>query len=207
MRLEGRVSESDGQVSLDWAFMTPGVYHILLAVTDGMRWGSAPLMSTSGEATIVVYDPGAGFVTGGGWIESPAGACKFKACSDSAAGKASFGFVSKYQKGAKVPSGNTEFQFKAGNLNFQSNAYEWLVVAGAKAQYKGTGTINGAGRYSFTISVIDGDLAPTRGPDRFRIRIWDRDAGDGIVYDNQMSAPDDADPTAILGGGSIVIHK
>ena len=207
IRLEGRVSGSDGQVSLDYAFTTPGVYHILLAVTDGIRWGSAPLMSTSGEATIVVYDPGAGFVTGGGWIESPVGACQFKACSAGTTGKASFGFVSKYQKGAKVPSGSTEFLFKAGNLNFQSNAYEWLVIAGHKAQYKGTGTINGAGRYSFMISAIDGDLAPTRGPDRFRIRIWDRDAGDGIVYDNQMSAPDDADPTTILGGGSIVIHK
>jgi hypothetical protein len=27
----------------------------------------------------------------------------------------------------------------------QCSAYEWLVVAGAKAQYKGTGTINGSG--------------------------------------------------------------
>ena len=62
-------------------------------------------------------------------------------------GKANFGFVSKYQKGAKVPTGETEFQFKAGDLNFHSTAYEWLVIAGAKAQYKGIGTVNGnAGR-------------------------------------------------------------
>jgi hypothetical protein len=50
-------------------------------------------------------------------------------------GKANFGFVAKYKKGATVPDGNTQFQFKAGDLNFHSNSYEWLVVAGNKAQY------------------------------------------------------------------------
>jgi hypothetical protein len=43
--------------------------------------------------------------------------------------------------------------------------------------------------------------------DRFRIKIWDKDNGDAIVYDNQMDAADDADPTTVIGGGSIVIHK
>ena len=38
------------------------------------------------------------------------------------------------------PSGATEFQFQAGSFNFKSTSYEWLVVAGAKAQYKGAGT-------------------------------------------------------------------
>ena len=57
----------------------------------------------------------------------------------SLAGRANFGFVSKYKKGAAAPEGQTEFQFQAGNLNFHSEAYEWLVVSGAKAQYKGTG--------------------------------------------------------------------
>ncbi|MGH8245431.1 MAG: hypothetical protein ACREUU_03260 [Gammaproteobacteria bacterium] len=46
-----------------------------------------------------------------------------------AAGKANFGFVSKYLPGANLPSGNTEFQFKAGGLNFKSTAYDWLVIA------------------------------------------------------------------------------
>ena len=32
-------------------------------------------------------------------------------------------------------------------------------------------------------------------------------AGDAIVYDNQLGSTDDADPTTVLGGGSIVIHK
>src|SRR6266849_5643421 len=40
------------------------------------------------------------------------------------------------QHGAQVPSCNTEFQFHAAGFNFKSTAYEWLVVSGAKAQYK-----------------------------------------------------------------------
>ena len=42
------------------------------------------------------------------------------------------------QHGQSTPSGNTEFQFKAGDLNFHSSDYEWLVITGGgKAIYKG----------------------------------------------------------------------
>ncbi len=42
--------------------------------------------------------------------------------------------------------------------------------------------------------------------DRFRITI--REAATGaVVYDNQPSAADAAEPATALGGGSIVIHK
>jgi hypothetical protein len=55
-------------------------------------------------------------------------------------GKANFGFVSKYEKGANVPTGNTEFDFKVANINFHSSSYDWLVVSGTtKAQYKAQG--------------------------------------------------------------------
>ena len=148
-----------------------------------------------------VYNPAGGFVTGGGWIQSPAGAY---APSPSLTGKATFGFVAKYEKGANVPTGNTEFQFKVGNLNFKSTSYEWLVIAGARAQYKGSGTINGAGSYNFLLTAIDGDLPGGGGADRFRIKIF---SAGGMVYDNQMGADDNGDPTTTLGGGSIVIHK
>jgi len=39
-------------------------------------------------------------------------------------GKATFGFVSKYKKGATVPTGNTEFVFKAADLNFHSTSHD-----------------------------------------------------------------------------------
>ena len=73
--------------------------------------------------------------------------------------------------------------------------------------YKGIGTINGAGNYGFMISAIDEDLTPSTDVDLFRIKIWDKDNGDAIVYDNLMGADEDADPTTEIGGGQIKIHK
>jgi len=195
----GAVEEANGSGSASGshAYTVAGVYTVKLTVTDDD--------GGEGESTfqyVVIYDPEGGFVTGGGWINSPAGAY---APDPSLSGKATFGFVSKYKKGASVPTGNTEFQFKVANLNFHSESYEWLVIAGAKAQYKGTGTINGAGEYRFKLTAIDGQINGGGGVDKFRIRIWSD--GGGLVYDNQMSAPDDADPTTAIAGGSIVIHK
>lgn len=72
--------------------------------------------------------------------------------------------------------------------------------------YKGVGTINNAGNYGFMLSAIDADLTPGTDVDLFRIKIWDKNNGDAIVYDNQMSAEDDADPTTAIGGGNIKIR-
>ena len=152
---------------------------------------------------LAVYDPNAGFVTGGGWIMSPAGAY---VTNPSLTGKATFGFVSKYKKGQSTPDGNTEFQFHAAGMNFKSSVYEWLVVAGAKAQFKGSGTINGSGHYGFLLMAIDGQTNGGGGADKFRIKIWDMDNGNAVVYDNQIGAADTADPTTLLGGGSINIQ-
>jgi parallel beta-helix repeat protein len=116
-------------------------------------------------------------------------------------GKASFGFVSKYKKGASEPTGNTEFVFKAADLNFHSTSYDWLVVTGSDyAKFKGSGTINGANAtngepYKFQLWAGDGD------PDTFRIKIWweDADEAEHVVYDNGMDQA--------IGGGNIVVHK
>jgi hypothetical protein len=121
-------------------------------------------------------------------------------------GKANFGFVSKYQQGAQTPTGNTQFRFKTGDLNFHSDSYEWLVVAVYRAQYKGVGTINGSGNYGFKLFAIDANLTPSTSIDLFRIKIWDKDNGDAVVYDNEVGSDEDADPTTEIGGGSIMIH-
>jgi hypothetical protein len=70
----------------------------------------------------------------GGWLWSPQGG---HTADPALTGDANFGFVSKYKKGTNVPTGNTGFRFKASNLNFHSSSYDWLVVAGANAKYKG----------------------------------------------------------------------
>ena len=134
-----------GSCTASHIYASAGVYTVGVTVTDDDT-GSA----TSKYEFVVVFDPSAGFVTGGGWINSPADAYR---ADPSLTGRANFGFVSKYKKGASTPEGQTEFQFKAGDLNFHSEAYQWLVVAGAKAQYKGTGKINGTSGYGFLLTA------------------------------------------------------
>lgn len=165
----------------------PGVYEVGLVVNDGQT-DSDPVATT-----VVVYDPTAGFVTGGGWFESPAGAL---AADPTLTGRASFGFVSRYHRGATVPDGNTAFVFTAGDLEFHATSYDWLVVnqGGSNAQFKGNGTINGVGDYRFMIWATDGS------PDAFRISIWEQDASgdEHVVYDTGSGQ--------VLAGGSIVVH-
>jgi hypothetical protein len=187
-------ANGSGSASGSHIYGSPGVYTITMTLTDD-DGGTAQ----SVYQYVVVYDPAAGFVTGGGWFNSPYGAYP---TDPTLTGKANFGFVSKYQRGATVPTGNTEFQFHAGNLNFKSTSYEWLVVQGSnKASYKGEGRINGGGSYGFLLSVVDGGSSG----DKFRIKIWNKSTNT-VVYDNQMSGADDATASQLIAGGSIVIH-
>ena len=59
------------------------------------------------------------------------------------------------------------------------------------------------------ISAFDGDLKD-QGEDKFRIKIWDMTIEDeelSLVYDNEFNGEEeDADPSTVIGGGSIVIH-
>jgi hypothetical protein len=199
----GIVTESggSGSISVNSAcIIPPNVYDsITLTVTDK----DGGIGTKTVETNLVIYDPNGGFVTGGGWINSLAGNY---APDPSLYGKATFGFVSKYQKGATVPTGNTQFVFHVAKMEFHSSNYQWLVVAGAKAMYKGTGTIDNKGNYGFLLSAIDGQVKGGGGTDKFRIKIWDKNNNDAVVYDNQMGAAEDGTPTTAIDDGSIVIH-
>lgn len=181
--------------------LSAGVYVVTVGVTDDDGGAAARTAST----LLVVYDPTASFVTGGGWFNSSPGADRL---NPAAAGKANFGFVARYKKGASVPDGQTEFQFQAGDLNFRSTAYQWLVVTyGCLAQYKGTGTINGAPGYDFLLTLRDGDLCGSVGPDGIRMKIT---SAGGLRYDN-TGGFDAIGPTSgnvqPIDAGSIVIHR
>jgi len=176
---------------------------------------------------VVVYDPTAGFVTGGGWITSPSGSL---GTGSAVSGSSNFGFVSQYKKGSPVPSGETQFQFQAANIDFHSSSYDWLTINAvtndAWFQFQGTGTINHktptntGDVYKFSISSEDGEWNGGANVDKSRMKIWEQNASTGavvrVIYDTQWGATDTAgepgitpfvDLTTTLGGGNITLHK
>jgi len=174
-----------------------GVYQVLAQAHDQAGNTCQPV-----SALLAVYDSTAGFVTGSGRIDSPAGAYLYDPVL---VGKASFGFVAKYKKGMTVPSGDTQFQFNAAQFNFTSTSYDWLIVSGSnKAQFKGTGSIEGRTEvYSFILTAVDGGL---KGTDLFRIKIWNENDS-AVIYDNKSGFDNSIDiPGTEILTGNIVIH-
>jgi len=173
-------------------YTTAGIYTVQMTVTDDDGGAGQSLFQY-----VVVYDPSGGFATGNGWIDSPEGAY---VPDPLLTGKAIFGFVSRYQKGADVPTGQAHFRFQVAHLSFQSSSYDWLVVTGNNyARFKGAGTINRAmapdgDYYRFMLWAGDGE------PDTFRIKIWWEDAEEveNVVYDNGFDQE--------IGRGAIVVH-
>jgi hypothetical protein len=179
-----------------------GIYSTAPLVNAEYNWwgdasGPGGVGTGTGDAVslYVDYDPWVtgGFVTGGGWLNSPLGAYK---PDITLTGKATFAFVAKYSKHTCMEAeGNTQFMFKTADLNFHSSSYDWLGVnqAGSNAQFKGTGTINGQGEYKFMIWATDNE------PDTFRIKIWEETAGiETVIYDNGVDQP--------IESGNIVVH-
>jgi hypothetical protein len=89
------------------------------------------------------------------------------------------------------------------NFSFRSTSYEWLVVGGSQAQYRGLGTVNGSGTYGFLLTAVDGqELGGNAGVDRFRIKIWriNPDGTEGaVVYDNGSMQS--------IASGNVIIHR
>jgi hypothetical protein len=185
--------QADGLGSFnDETLQSPLLTGVTVGVTDLELWVSDGIEIAVDSTMLVVYDPSGGFVTGGGWINSPAGAYS---PDPLLTGRANFGFVSKYKQGASAPTGQTEFVFQTAGLDFHSTSYDWFVVTGPNyARFKGTGTINGSGEYKFMLWAGDG------APDTFRIKIWQEDefGVEYVAYDNGMDQP--------IDGGSIMIH-
>ena len=192
------VNATGGTCSANHTYAAAGVYTVTVTVKDDDTGSDTETFSTF----IVIYDPGAGFVTGGGWINVTAGSCRLTTVCEGATGKANFGFVSKYKKGASVPTARPSSSSRPATSTSISEAYEWLVVAVNKAQYRGTGTINGS-RLRLPAHRL------TTSP---RTSSGSRSGGysdNVVVFDSRMGASDDIDTANPQGiaGGSIVIHN
>ncbi len=186
-----------GHVSGEHRYTSAGVHTVGLRVTDDD--------GGIGEATfqfVVAYDPSDGFVTGGGWFDSPPGSLH---ADPSASGKATLGFNAKYHKNDAVPSGQTQFTFHEGGLDLHSTGYDWLVVTETLAYLAGSGTLDGGLECDLLLTLSDGDRAGGDGIDRVRLQLWSAATGEP-VYDSEPGAPMWVEPTTVMGGGSIKIH-
>jgi hypothetical protein len=205
----GSISEA-GHTCTASRVLRAGVYSVRVAVRDDDGGVGAA------RVRLVVVDPKAGSVAGGGTFASPRGALAASAWTP---GRARFEFASGYRRGAARPTG--EVELRLGRFHFRGEAQEWLVVAGARAQVQGSGEVNGKPGFGYLLTAYDddphqpcrrddgggedgkgawsrarrdGDGEGHRPPlvDRFRLKIWNRTTG-AVVYDNVRGAPDDID--------------
>jgi hypothetical protein len=156
------------------------------------------------DAIVVIYDPSGGYTYGGGYYNSPAGALK---SDPSAEGKASYGFTVNYFKNSTNPKGETQFEFKVGEFEFNALNFDYLVINNAMAQFKGTGKIiGGQSGIGFTMTVTDGEVDGS-GTDKIRMKIYNKNNGT-VIYDNQPGASDADLPVQKVGlNSSVVINN
>ncbi|MBC5992121.1 outer membrane protein assembly factor BamB family protein [Pontibacter cellulosilyticus] len=144
------------------------------------------------EQWMPIYDPEAGFVTGAGQTEG-----------------IRFNLNARYNgKWATEPQGNVQLDIE-GLGRLRSADLEWLVVSGDKAAFQGESTIDGRGRYGFTLSVTDaGSPGANDAGDRLRVQVWDLERHSRVVYDNGSSQILDlSNQGPTIQQGNIVIHR
>lgn len=157
-------------------YTAAGVYPVSVTVTDD---DGASAQAAAG--TVVVYDPAAGRLTGGGWIASGSGPVHFTV-------------QAKYAGGSSVPEGNLQLRIGTAAVRFTADAYEWLVVNGPQAQLRGTGRLGNSGGFSFLLTALDDGHS-----DRLGIRIWNTATG-AVVHDS-------GNTPVPLSGGDLQLHR
>jgi hypothetical protein len=195
------VGHQNGKSTGKYKFNSPGVYKLQMNITD--QNGVTSYANTQGdlEAIVVIYDPNGGYTNGGGWFPSPAGALTSDPTST---GKASYGFSMNYYKNATNPKGETQFEFKVGDFEYNALNFDYLVISNAFAQFKGTGKIiGGQSGINFIMNVVDGELDGT-GIDKIRMKIYNKNNG-RIYYDNMPGASDVVMPDQAVGTDSYVM--
>ena len=202
---DGMVTEPSGKqtgkVSGSYKSKTAGVYKLQMNITDQKGVTSYVNTNDDLEAIVVIYDPNGGYAYGGGWYQSSAGAL---VSNSSATGKASYGFTVNYFKTSTRPKGETQFEFKVGEFEFNALNFDYLVVNNAMAQFRGTGKIiGGQSGIDFIMTVIDGQLDGS-GTDKIRMKIYNKNTGQ-IYYDNQPGASDAALPAQAVGENSTIV--
>lgn len=192
---------NNGTVSGTYKFTNAGVYKLKMLVTD--QNGQTRFANTNEnlDAFVVVYDPNGGYTYGGGNFYSAPGALRI---NPESTGDVSYGFTVNYYKGAKLPKGETQFEFKLGDFEFNALNFDYLVINKSMAQFRGTGKIiGGQSGVGFTMTVIDGQLDGS-GVDKIRMKIFNKNTGE-VIYDNQPGAGDAELPRQPVGANSVIV--
>lgn len=186
----GAVTESNGSgtTTAGHDYSAPGTYTVTVTVTD-----DDGDLDTAIIGQVFVFDPDT-FVTGGGWVDSPRSAWT---ASPTHTGKATFGFVAKYDKSGTV-KGNLQFQLHKG-LNLHATSFDYLLINGGIATFEGDGRLNGTAGYHFKVVATDERYAASP-IDLFWITIY---GPGGIVYDG-AAYPSEGLP---IKGKGIQVHK
>jgi hypothetical protein len=97
-------------------------------------------------------------------------------------------------------SSKAQLHFDVVGLRFRSANLRPVAVQGARGQFEGSGTINGAGDYKFTLATTAGAAAADGERGRFNLKIWHIDPATKarvVDYDNQGAG-------SVVAGGPIV---
>ncbi|WP_394341662.1 SBBP repeat-containing protein [Pontibacter ramchanderi] len=212
--------QGTSSIRVDWP-REPEVYKISVSYSSGE---SCP--ATTATRYVFVHDPAAGFVTGGGWSDSP---LRPELELMRQGGSAWWAFAARYastpRSSAGSPVQGTLLLALESGHTFRAASVEEgsLVIAGDRAYFTGTGKLTRRGaaggpetdprRLAYLVSAVDGQLEKPREEDRLRLVIWvlreDGSRGE-TLYDNQLACPGqdlNAPACQQIDRGSIVIHR
>lgn len=185
----GTVSERNGtgSVSAQHAYRKSGIYPVRLTITD-----SSGKSSTVERTVTVCGCSGGGAIAGAGMFVAATG----KQGQQRQPSIGSFAFLSER-------AGKAEVRVTVGGMALRSSQVDAVTVDGARVQYSGRGTVNGAGNYRFTLTATSG--AKSGGKDRIHVRIAHNEPGvkaEVVDYDNGVVSGKGAARQADGAGGA-----
>jgi probable HAF family extracellular repeat protein len=189
----GKVSESKGvgNASASHSYAAPGIYSVQATVVN------AAGKSAAVSRKIIAYEPSGGVVGGSGVFISPHGAAR---SAPNRPGKASFSFIAPLNMGAQATGARAQLHFDVAGLSFRSNKLRPMAMKGVRGQFEGSGTVNGAGDYKFSLNTTVGAATGPGERGRFSLKIWHTDPAtqkEVVDYDNEGARPG-------VAGGSLV---
>lgn len=193
----GTITASDGgyRVTGSHRYATAGVHEITLTVNDSR----GNQVTTSRKITVV--DSAAGQVLGAGHFVSAPGALKSR---PDLAGRAEIAFVVRHDERGETPYGALAFRLRAAELVFRATDFATLNLSDNRALFTGTGAVNGAEGYPFSLELLGAASAQ----DKARVRLLITAPDGSVHYDNQPAAGSEAgDPVGVaLTGGTVQIR-